>query len=132
MSHAFTCENRMVIQNTSDQLENYLIEMEIDPYTILYLEENSILFGFDSENAPPIDLFEDLQKKGYNVVASFHIPETNTVGYWNYQNGLEVFNYDFSDPDWEIELPQNLCDEFDLELAYKDWLQSEKELDFDA
>ena len=126
-----TCENRMVLSGTSEMLENFIIEMEIFPDKISYLESNIILFEFETTIAPPIELLEELTQKGFIVNCSFHIPYTNEIGFWTKTDGIEIFTYDFSNPEWYFDLPEDLVEEFDLDYLYKDWIESEKELDFE-
>lgn len=89
---------------------------------------NTIQISADSAWGPPTTAYETLCEQGWEVDAMYEEPGMAFVGHWD--NGSEFhYDYDFEDPNWADEIPDDLIEYAGLDTAYEDWKEWQEDLD---
>lgn len=103
-------------------VENWGTKWDATPQTIEKVDENSAFVVFDTAWGPPIDLYDYLQDNGWVVSASYEEPGMAFIG--EYEDGENFsYDYDFSDDNWEDDIPEDLIEHFNLREAYEDYCE---------
>jgi hypothetical protein len=103
--------------------ENWGTKWDPHPEDWTREDDETITIIFDSAWSPPTELYEYLVSEeggDWSVQAYYHEPGMGFVGM--YDDGLdESYEYDFSNPDWKDEIPEELVDFAGLDYEYDDW-----------
>ena len=78
---------------------------------------------FDTAWAPPISFWEALAEQGFNIDATFDESGVGFCGRWSNDLGEEYYEYDYSNPNWKNDIPEDVIDDFCLEENYQYWLE---------
>ena len=103
-------------------VENWGTKWDVHVHNWEREDENTLVIDFDSAWAPPIELYEWLssEEQGWEVSAMYEEPGMGFVG--EFADGFDQsYEYDFSDPEWQDDIPEHLVDYAGLEYAYEDW-----------
>jgi len=106
--------------------ENWGTKWDIQPHDFTREDENTLHMSFDSAWSPPIEAYNTLLEDEWEVTAYYEEPGMGFCG--KYDNGDdESYEYDFSDPDWRDDIPEDVVDYAGLEYAYEDWKEWNEE-----
>lgn len=106
--------------------ENWGTKWDIRPHDFSREDDFTINMSFDSAWSPPIEAYENLLEEGWEVLAYYEEPGMAFCG--KYDNGHDdSYEYDFSDPDWADNIPEDISEFAGLEYAYEDWKEWNEE-----
>lgn len=91
------------------------------------LDPNQCSGSFDTAWAPPVEFYNHIVEQGFTVDAIYHEPGMEFAGIYSTETGDETFNYDFSDPNWRDDYPEELVEwlepEYEYYLEYKEEME---------
>jgi hypothetical protein len=93
-------------------------------------DDNSIWVSFDTAWAPPIALYEYMERNEYQINAMYHEPGMGFCG--RYVDGYDDFyEYDLSEKETIENISEELLDYTDLLNVHEDWINNQDETKMD-
>lgn len=88
------------------------------------ITEDEAFVSFDTAWGPPIEFFEKMAGLGYTIDALYMESGMCFAGSWDNENGDECYEYDFSDDNWDKDIPENVKDFLQVEYEnYQMWME---------
>lgn len=79
---------------------------------------NSAHGSFDTAWSPPIEFYDHIVARGFDVEAYYHEPGMAFAGAYHTESGDTYIEYDFSDPNWRDGLDETLIEMLEYEYEY--------------
>lgn len=89
------------------------------------LTENEAFLTFDTAWGPPVTFYEKMTALGFKIDALYSETDMCFAGTWNEESGDNCYEYDFSDPNWDDGMPDEVKDF--LECEYENYLMWQEE-----
>lgn len=88
-------------------------------------DNKSVSISFDSAWGPPIEAYAKMAKMGFDIEALFYEPGMCFAGSWDNENGEISYEYDFTDPNWDANMSEDVKDM--LQGEFECWLEYQEE-----
>ena len=89
-------------------------------------DDGIVTFVFDTAWSPPIPVYKELMKQGFDVEAYYVEYGCGFAGEWHYSNEDEQY-HDFGFNIYEEPVSQELDEAFDITATLAEWAEEEKE-----
>ena len=88
-------------------------------------DKTQITLEFNTAWSAPIAFYQKMSELGFTIEALYNEPGMEFAGSWNDEGGEEHVEYDFSDPNWDEGMSEDLKDFLQPDFEY--WLESQEE-----
>jgi len=112
------------------RVNNWGTKWDANLYQHDWVDDTSLVLGFDTAWSPPIPVYEAMDEQGVNVVASYYESGMCFVGRWELG---EEEHYEFSEIEDPVELRDyigaDLDDEWYISGYLQEWIDEQEEND---
>lgn len=107
-------------------VENWGTKWDITSDSLDLFDDNkTVSISFDSAWSPPIEAYVKLAEMGFEIEALYHEPGMSFAGSWDNHNGDIYYEYDFTDPNWDANMSEDVKDM--LQGEFECWLEYQEE-----
>jgi len=107
------------------RIENWGTKWDVDLDDVYVIEGKTVYATFCSAWCPPIEAYRKLEEMGFKVLAFYYESGMSFAGRYENGNDEYVSEVDFSNDDWDADLPMDLVEY--LQPEYANWQQWQEE-----